>query len=305
MTPIPPFTIVGVPIDSVGFSGPAPRGTERSPAVWRDAGLRELGWPDVGDLPVRIEGNERDRATGIVGSDDVLRATDAIRAAIAERCAVGDRPLLLGGCCTVAPAALAGARDALGPMGLVYVDGHLDLYDGASSPTGEAADMPVAVVLGDGPAAWRERLGPDTTAVPASVALLGFRDEDELGALGERLDRLRGEGLMAVSGPEIHAGAPAGIGAAALEHATRASGRAWLHIDLDVLDEAVFPATDYLLPGGLDWAQLTALIAPLVADERLVGWSIACYNPDKDADGSGARASVEMIRAVSPESATS
>lgn len=298
MKPVAPFTLVGVPIDSVGFSGPVPRGTERSPAAWRDAGLRASGWPDAGDLQVRIEADRRDPITGIVGSDDVLRVTEVIRSAIAARCATGDRPLILGGCCTLAPAALAGARDALGPVGMVYVDGHLDLYDGVSSPTGEAADMPVAVVLGNGPAAWAERLGPGPTTTPANVALLGFRDDDELETLGDRLQQLRASGLMAVSGPEIHAGSPSGIGAAAIGHATASAGRAWLHIDLDVLDETVFPATDYLLSGGLDWHQLTDLIAPIVGDERLVGWSVACYNPDKDIDGVGARRSVEMIRAA-------
>ena len=36
-----------------------------------------------------------------------------------------------------------------------------------------------------------------------------------------------------------------------------AAGRPfWLHLDLDVLDEVVFPATDYLMPNGLDLDQL-------------------------------------------------
>ena len=61
-----------------------------------------------------------------------------------------------------------------------------------------------------------------------------------------------------------------------------AAGPFWLHLDVDVLDEAVFPATDYLQPGGLDWDELAALLAPLAASEALVGASLACYNPDKD-----------------------
>ncbi len=61
-----------------------------------------------------------------------------------------------------------------------------------------------------------------------------------------------------------------------------AAGPYWLHLDVDVLDEAVFPATDYLQPNGLDWEELEALLAPLRAGENLVGISLACYNPDKD-----------------------
>ena len=45
------------------------------------------------------------------------------------------------------------ARDVLGRIGLAYIDGHVDIYDHRTSPTGEAADMPVAALLGLG---WPE-----------------------------------------------------------------------------------------------------------------------------------------------------
>jgi arginase len=60
------------------------------------------------------------------------------------------------------------------------------------------------------------------------------------------------------------------------------AGPFWLHLDVDVLDQAVFPATDYLQPDGLDWEELEALLGPLAAAAGLVGASLACYNPDKD-----------------------
>lgn len=74
--------------------------------------------------------------------------------------------------------------------------------------------------------------------------------------------------------------------------------RLWVHLDVDVLDEAVFPATDYLMPGGLVWRELTDLLGPLLTSPSLVGASVGCYNPTKDPDGAGARALVEAFRAV-------
>ena len=68
----------------------------------------------------------------------------------------------MGGCCSLLPGALAGARRVDGRVGLVYLDGHLDLYDGVTSPTGEAADMPISVVLGRGPQAWVDAAGSTT-----------------------------------------------------------------------------------------------------------------------------------------------
>jgi arginase len=74
-----------------------------------------------------------------------------------------------------------------------------------------------------------------------------------------------------------------GIAAAAAELAERlGTGPFWLHLDVDVLDQEVFPATDYLQPDGLDWDELAALLGPLTTSARPVGASLACYNPDKD-----------------------
>ena len=292
------FTTVGIPIDSVGLGDREQHGTELSPDAVRSAGLDRLGWADAGDLPVRIPDARRDPVTGLVGVGGVLESTDRIRGDLRDRVAHGERPFLVGGCCTLLPGALAGARDALGPLGLVYVDGHLDLYDGRTSPTGEAADMPVAVLLGLGPAAWNERVAPLPVVAPSATAVLGFRDEDERADLAARLAALRGEGLLAVDAGTIARDGPNVVARTALAHVGGPNGPFWFHVDLDVLDEAVFPATDYLMPGGLDWAALVALLKPLAAADGLVGWSVSCYNPEKDPGGACGRALVDAIEQV-------
>ena len=295
-----PFTTVGVPIDSVGLGRAEMHGTELSPAALRAAGLGRLGWADAGDLDVRIPDHTRDAATGLVGLAGVLSSTSAVRAATAEHLRRGDRPFLLGGCCTLLAGALAGARDALGPMGLVYVDGHLDFYDGRTSPTGEAADMPIAVVFGGGPAPWVERVAPVPVVPPSAVAILGNHDPDELADLADALARNRAAGLFDADVATIRSAGPSVIASAALAHVRRSSPRLWLHIDLDVLDQAVFPATDYLMSGGLDWDELVELLAPIAGADDLVGWSLSCYNPEKDPDGADGRAIVAALERLFP-----
>ena len=268
---------IGVPLDSVGRSG----GTETAPAALRELGLpAALGARDGGDLAVRIRGDERDPATGLVASDDVLASTAAIRAAVAASLVAGERPFLVGGCCAELPGALAGARDALGaPLGLAHLDGHLDLYDGVTSTTGEAADMPISVALGLGPEAWVAAAG-GATAEPERTALVGFRDRAESLADGMRQPEELDRPPLLYGAEELR---PQGIAAAATELAARlGAGPFWLHLDVDVLDEAVFPATDYLQPGGLDWDELATILAPLAASPHRIGASLACYNPDKD-----------------------
>jgi arginase len=84
-------------------------------------------------------------------------------------------------------------------------------------------------------------------------------------------------------------------GAAARDQLSAAAGRYWVHLDVDVLDELAFPATDYLMPGGLTVAELGQLLGPLLASPALAGVSLACYNPQKDADGSGVTALRELF----------
>lgn len=294
----PRFTTLGIPIDSVGLGSGEARGTERAPAALREAGLARLGWADAGDLDVRITEAQRDPVTGLVGATEVLAATTRIREDVGDRVARGERPFLLGGCCALLPGALAGVRDAIGPLSLVYVDGHLDLYDGTTSPTGEAADMPIAVLLGSGPQAWNERVAPLPVVQPRSVALLGHRDPDERIELDKVLEDVRAQGLLAVDVQEIARDGADGVALAATAHVAGDGLPLWLHVDVDVLDEVVFPATDYLMPGGLDWPSLVELLRPMAAMDSLVGWSLSCYNPDKDPDGASGRALVAALEAV-------
>ena len=281
------WVAVGVPIDSVGRAG----GTEHAPAALRGAGLVErLGIADRGDLDVRIRGEERDPESGIVGAPDVLAMTRSVREAVREMVAAGERPLVLGGCCSLVPGALAGVRDAAGEVGIANVDGHVDVYDGQTSPTGEGADMPLAVALGFGPAAWVEACGGPSTRSERAVAL-GARDpeeaEDIAGLLAGELSD-----LLVLPPDELRRRGLARSGTEAAEHL--ADGF-WIHLDVDILDERAMPATDYLMPGGLEWDELAELLAPLCASPAVAGLSIGCVNPEKDPDGSLVRRTADLV----------
>ncbi|HEX7060065.1 MAG TPA: arginase family protein [Solirubrobacterales bacterium] len=291
--------LIGVPIDSVSRSG----GTEFAPATLRELGFpAALGAEDDGNLEVRIRGEERDSGTGLLGSSDVLKSTATIRAAVAEQASAGARPFLMGGCCAELPGALAGARDALGEVGLVHLDGHLDLYDGSTSPTGEAADMPVGVALGLGPEAWVETCGGASTA-PERTAIIGYRDKEESLRYGMRQPGQLSPPLTHRAVEDVRAEGPGDVGARVAAE-IGASHPFWLHFDVDVLDQDVFPATDYLMPGGMTWAELREVIAPLLSSPALIGASLACYNPEKDPERACGRALVEALAKVVQPPAT-
>lgn len=161
-------------------------------------------------------------------------------------------------------------------------------------PTGEAADMPVSVALGYGPTAWADAVG-GASVHGDDVALLGYRDLVESQTYAMRHpDSV--SGLVHRSNEGVRRDGPKATGRRTASDLADSAGRFWVHLDVDVLDEAVFPATDYLMPNGLAWEELAELLGPLASHPKLAGASLGCYNPEKDPDDACGRRLVELWR---------
>jgi arginase len=226
----------------------------------------------------------------VIGAADVRRASTSIAAHVREVLEAGEVPLVLGGDCTL----LLGVFQALPPgSGLWFVDGHADFFDGESSPTGEAADMELAILTGHGPPSFLEVAEP--LLDPAAVVLLGHRPGElhpDVARENARLD----PAIRALTAPDVRRGGPAEAGN---EAAARLADRpAWLHLDLDVLDETALPAVSYPQPLGLEWDELVALARPLADAPNLLGASVADFNPDDDPDGDHAAHVVEALESI-------
>ncbi len=281
------WAIVDAPLDCSG----AGRGEEHAPAKLRAAGLVErLRARDAGEADARVRDTRRDPDTGVVGAVDVRRASNAIASRVREVLEARERPLILGGDCTL----LLGVFQAL-PRGcaLWFVDGHADFFDGESSPTGEAADMDLAILTGHGPQGLLER--EEALVEPGAVVLLGHRPAElhpDVALENARVD----PAIHALTAPEVRERGAARVGTAAA--ARLAERPAWLHLDLDVLDESVLPAVSYPQSLGLDWDELVALVRPLVAAPNLLGASVADFNPDRDINGTYAARVVQALESL-------
>jgi arginase len=284
------LTLLGVPIDSVGEAG----GTENGPAALRrhlSPGLR-----DAGDTEIQLRGGERDPESGWLDLDDVVRMSVEVRQRVAEITAAGEVPLILGGCCSLLPAALAGARDSLGEIGLAYLDGHLDLFTGETSPTGEAADMPVAALLGMAPPGLAEALEPLPVIEAEQIVLIGARDQEEIDLIAPMPE---GIGIGRIADREdLREADLAEAGRSIAGQLTRDGRRFWLHLDLDILDQEAFPATDYLMDDGLTLDELRVLMAPVASSPGLIGLNLTCFNPDKDPAGRFGRTLADLVEAT-------
>jgi arginase len=284
------FSALGAPLDSSGTD----RGEARAPDALRRAGLVErLGARDLGDVVSPLTDSRRDPETGVVGFGELTTATLELATAVAAALARGERPLVLGGDCCLLLGVFAGLRRAGREAGLWFVDGHVDFYDGHSSPSGEAADMELAILTGHGPPGLVDIVGTPPLVSPERVMVLGHRrpedDEnaaEELGFLPTTVERLDAR--------SIEERGPGRVGRDG-EARLAASGPAWLHLDLDVLDAEALPALTYPQPGGLSWQTFVELVRPLAASPALVGLSVADFEPDRDPDGVHAARVVEAL----------
>jgi arginase len=269
-------------------------GVEALPEALLDAGLAERlgarrGWRlDPPAFDPRI-----DPETGVLNPrglrDHASRLAGMVGAVLDE----GAVPVVLGGDCTILLGTMLALRRR-GRYGLLFLDGHADFYQPEAEPTGEAASMELALVTGRGPQLLSDLDGLGPLVRDEDVVVFGFRDAEHAAAEGSRplVPTIRAMDLPWVRERGVDRAARE-----ALAHLQREDGPAgfWVHLDVDVLDDAIMPAVDYRLPGGLSWEELTAVLRTAVAGGRAVGLEVAIFNPTLDPDGQIARALVDAL----------
>jgi arginase len=72
----------------------------------------------------------------------------------------------------------------------------------------------------------------------------------------------------------------------------------WLHLDIDVLDQAIMPAVDSPGSPGIEPADLATILSRLANESRCVGLDVTIYDPDLDPDGASAALLVSLLRDV-------
>ena len=261
-------------------------GCVRAPEVLRRLGLQDAigAVADLNDMPIRIVDTTRDPETGIIGYASVEHLTKEVRTQVGSIISSGKTPVVQGGCCSMIMGAIAGAKDNFDNIGLIYIDGHMDLYTGETSPEGLCADMPTAILLGYGPSQLAKAMGSTSLLRPEELVLLAYRDEDIAQSHNSMMpedfgDRLRHHNVVDLRQMGIRS-----VAQQSLDHMHSQNLKFWVHIDWDVMDEKALPSADYLMPKGLSWDEIVELAHPFVQSEQIIGMSLSDYNPDNDTD---------------------
>ena len=285
------IALIGAPSSAAGFG----RGSEKAPAALRAAGLIErlqsIGYEvvDFGDCTPRhfADDDEHKRARNI---PEIVAALHDLKPRAELAVKSGGLVLVLGGDCVQSIGLLTGARRYYKHLNLIWFDRDADLNTPASTPSGRLDGMVLAGILGKGT--------PELVRFWSEPPLV--REPDTLIYGLERLDPPETEFLSHspmrhVSAAEIQAKGATTAAQNALAQLHADTREFMLHLDLDVIAQEEFPATNVPGSGGLSFADVQASLSEFAKNKNLLGLDVAQYNPDKDPDGSAAKKLIDLL----------
>jgi arginase len=287
------FTIIEAP----SILGLRPTGVQHLPEALKAAGLMsELRAEYGGRVSPLSYSSERDKLTLLLNPDSIrafsLQLADTVAFVLNKR----RFPLVLGGDCSILIGNLLALR-RLGRYGLFFIDGHADFYQPEVSPTGEVADMDLAIVSGRGPNVLTNIDGLKPLVRDQDIVVFGYRDAEQAASYGSQ--DVCDTNMHVFDLPSVRKFGT--ISAAASQAVDILANNElldgfWIHLDVDALDDSIMPAVDYRLGGGgLSFSELSELLRILVGSDRAVGMDITIFNPLLDFDGSITRRFVSSL----------
>jgi arginase len=285
------IALIGAPSSAAAFG----LGSEKAPAALRSAGLSErlqsIGYEisDLGDCAPRrfAEDDEHKRARNL--SEIVASLNDLKpRAELAVKS--GALLLVLGGDCTQIVAMLAGARRYYKHFSLLWFDRHADLNTPASTPSGRLDGMALAAIIGRGSPELVRFWGEPPLVREPDTLIYGLQQLDA--AEQEFLTRSPMRYMLAA---DIQSRGAASAAQYALSQLHADTREFMLHVDLDVIAQEEFSASNVPGPGGLNYNQVRDSLTEFAKHKNLLALDVAQYNPEKDPDGSGAKKIVDLL----------
>jgi len=289
----PRFAILEAP----SVLGRRPTGVETLPGALLGAGLAErLRARRAGRVKPHPYDFDRDPETRMLNPRGIADYTVELADALTKVLDAGEFPVVLGGDCSIVLGSLL-ALARRGRHGLLFVDGHADFYQPEANVNGEAASSELAFATGRGPPILTSFEGHRPLVRDEDVVVFGFRDQDEAASYGSQ--RLPG-GMKAIDLQQMRQSGAEAAACEAVEHLARNElDGVWIHVDADVLDDAIMPAVDYRMPGGLSWDELATVLRTALHESRVLGMEVTIFNPRLDPRGAIARALAEtLVRAL-------
>jgi len=278
-------------------------GVEQLPAVLLKNGLAErLSARRSGRVePNSARSPHRDPQSNVLNASAIAAYTHRLADAVGHLLDANEFPVVLGGDCSIVLGPALALRRR-GRYGLLFIDGQADFFQPEAEPFGEAASMDLAFVTGHGPTLLTHFEGRAPLIRETDTVAFGFRDLEDQAEYGSQPlpPQLLAFDLARIDRMGIDAAAQD-----AVAHLSRGDlDGFWVHVDADCLDDAVMPAVDFRIAGGLSPEQLETALRTALDSGRAVGLEITIYNPALDSDGRAGKLLTDLLVSVLSESST-
>ncbi len=209
----------------------------------------------------------------------------------------GHFPLVLGGDHSIAVGTVSGVagwgRTRGKKLGVIWVDAHSDINTPRTSPTGNVHGMPLAALLGLGPASLGAIGGRFRKIEPGNVALVGIRSVDE----GER-EHLRRLGVHVYTMADIDRHGIHIVMEKAIGNVTKDTELVHVSFDLDAVDPSLAPGVGTPVKGGLDYREAHLVMESICAAGVMSSLEIVEVNPILDDRNRSAEFAVELVQSA-------
>ena len=290
------IAIIGAPLDL----GQGRRGVDMGPSAMRVANLNgrvaSLGYvvEDRGNVPVEQaeaapEGHPRAKYL-----PQIAATCERLARSVEETLAGGAVPLVLGGDHSVAVGTVSGVsnfyRQREQSIGLIWLDAHADMNTPESSPSGNVHGMPLACIVGRGPAELTELFGYRPKVEPGKVVIVGLRDVDQT----EKPNVLE-YGVHAFTMREIDEHGMRTIINQAIRLASDGTAGFHVSLDMDFVDPKDAPGVGTPVRGGATYREAHLAMEMICDSRRMLSMEVVEVNPVIDEVNRTADLAVELV----------
>ncbi|MDN4591147.1 arginase [Xenophilus aerolatus] len=290
--------LIGAPTDV----GASVRGAGMGPDALRVAGLAEtlsrqgLTVVDGGNLAGPATPWGEPLEDGLRHLDEVVAWNRSVYDAVDTALGAHEVPLLMGGDHCLAIGSISAvswhARRRNKKLRVIWLDAHSDVNTEATSPSGNIHGMPVACLLGHGPAALTGWSGERAAVAHDALRFIGIRSVD-----ADEREAIRTLGLQVYDMRHID---EHGMRTTMVEALQDVDEDTHLHVsfDLDCLDPDVAPGVGTGVRGGPTYREMQLCMEMIADTGRLGSLDVVEINPALDVRNRTAELAVEFIESL-------
>lgn len=291
--------VIGVPLDL----GQSRRGVDMGPSAVRVAGLEArleaLGHKveDAGNILVAIAEQKKEGDPHAKYLKEIVATCTKHAELVLKTLEAGKVPIVLGGDHSVAVGTMAGVaefhRRQGQKVGLIWIDAHTDINTPETSPSGNVHGMPLAAIMGLGPAELANIVNFSPMVAPENCVLVGVRDIDAV-----EKENVRKAGVEVYTMRDIDERGMRAVMEEALRIAGRGTAGYHISLDMDWIDPEDAPGVGTPVRGGATYREAHLVMEAIADHGRMTSFEIVEVNPVIDEHNRTADLAVELALSV-------